>query len=354
MELTQIALASLGAVLILASLLPEVRGSAWWIRIFDFPRLQIALALLVVLAISLAVLDVSQPLVILLLAGEAAALAWQGLRLFPYTPLAPIQSVRAKSPAPRSCLRLLISNVLMDNRNAEGFLALVRAKDPDIVLAAEGDDWWDAQLGALKESHPHALRHPRADTYGLHLFSKLELVGPELRFLVEDQVPSFRTGIRLRSGAEIDFYGVHPSPPRPGQDTGQRDAELVLVGKEIKAKARPAVVAGDLNDVAWSHTTRLFQRLSGLLDPRIGRGLYSTFPARWPGMRWPLDHVFHDETFSLVRLERLPGFGSDHLPVLVELCHDPAVAAVQEAPQEQPQDQAEAADKIAEGRQGGR
>jgi endonuclease/exonuclease/phosphatase (EEP) superfamily protein YafD len=180
------------------------------------------------------------------------------------------------------------------------------------------------------------------------------LGAPELRFLVDDEVPSVRTAIRLRSGVWIDFYGVHPNPPRPGDDTGERDAELLLVGKEVKAKARPAIVAGDLNDVAWSHSTRLFQRISGMLDPRIGRGMYSTFHARYPGLRWALDHVFHTEEFALVALRRLPYFGSDHFPMLIELCHHPAAAAKQEPPEADGADRKEAAAKIAEGREDAR
>jgi hypothetical protein len=92
----------------------------------------------------------------------------------------------------------------------------------------------------------------------------------------------------------------------------------------------PAIVAGDLNDVAWSHTTRRFQRLSGLLDPRVGRGFYNTFHAQVPFWRWPLDHLFHDPRFRLVAMRRLPDIGSDHFPMLFCLALAPDERAGEE------------------------
>jgi hypothetical protein len=76
---------------------------------------------------------------------------------------------------------------------------------------------------------------------------------------------------------------------------------------------------GDLNDVAWSRTTRLFQRISGLLDPRVGRMYVNTFHADYPLLRWSLDHIFHSTDFALVEMKRLPHVGSDHFPVYVAL-----------------------------------
>jgi endonuclease/exonuclease/phosphatase (EEP) superfamily protein YafD len=138
--------------------------------------------------------------------------------------------------------------------------------------------------------------------------------------LVDDDVPSVEGKVVLRSGVEVALFGLHPRPPRPQEGSStQRDAELILVARRVPELRQPVVVMGDLNDVAWSHTSRLFRRLSRLLDPRAGRGFFSTFPVELPFLRFPLDHIFHSESLRLVSLERLPDIGSDHFPLLAVL-----------------------------------
>jgi endonuclease/exonuclease/phosphatase (EEP) superfamily protein YafD len=142
---------------------------------------------------------------------------------------------------------------------------------------------------------------------------------------------------------------LHPRPPEPirDQDSKPRDAELVAVGRAIRADGdRPTIVAGDLNDVAWSPTTELFLRLSGLLDPRVGRGFYNSFHADHVLVRYPLDHVFHSNHFTLTELRRLPHIGSDHFPMLIELCYEPAAKALQPKPEPAAGDQAGANEKL--------
>lgn len=260
-----------------------------------------------------------------LLVVTLLAFACQCQRVYPYTPLAGEEVEETTLGAGAASLRLLTANVLMENRESHVFLDLVRQNNPDVLLVLEPDEWWERELRPLESTHPHTVKEPLANTYGMILYSKLPLRKPEVRYLVEGDVPSIHTVVLLRSGQEVSLHCIHPRPPRPlrGQDTTARDRELLEVARRAKASALPVVVAGDFNDVGWSRTTRQFRELGGLLDPRIGRGVKPTFPASLPLLRFPLDHVFHSDGFRLVTLQRSRSFGSDHLSLLVELSYAP-------------------------------
>jgi endonuclease/exonuclease/phosphatase (EEP) superfamily protein YafD len=339
-----------GLAMVAGTLLNLSRSPHWFVRGWDFPRVQIALlagAAGVVYALCCAggsALDWA------FLAAVLGCVLWQFSRIFPYTPLAPrrVQRSRAGRADPKRRLRLLISNVQMENTQHERLLALVREADPDILLAVETDERWVRALEPLAADYPHAIRQPQDNWFGLVLFSRLPLDDARVEFLVQDDIPSVRAVIEL-GGERVVLRGLHPRPPEPvrDQDSTPRDAELVLVGKAIgKEDGVPTVVAGDLNDVAWSATTQLFLRLSGLLDPRMGRGFYNTYNARNPLARWPLDHVFHSNHFRLVSLRRCGTIGSDHFPVLIELSYEPEAPAEQAPSREEPGDRKEARERL--------
>ena len=338
-----------GGLLLLVTVLPLVPSDKRFIRVWDFPRAQIAALLALVLVGSLSVFGVTRRADILWHLLLLLALCYQLYRIFPYTPLHPVEMRPAAECASAAQIRLLVANVLQSNRNAAPLRGLIQDNDPDLILLLETDAWWERQLRPLSETHPNVVAHPQDDGYGILLFSRLPVIEPQVRFLLDDYVPSITTGVRLSSGALIQFHGVHPKPP-PLHDTELRNAELMIVGREVRARRLAAIVAGDLNDVAWSDTTRRFQKVSGLLDPRVGRGLYSTFNANWPLLRWPLDHVFSESSFTLVEMRRLGHIGSDHFPFFIVLSHHPEAGDRQPAPTPEPEDIRRAEDAIREGR----
>ena len=348
----QVLALALGGVAVIATVLSLLRARAWWIRIWDFPRVQVALLGIAALALGAAggsLLDWPAAGLAALLAiavGYQVALVWR------YTRLAPREVQQTRRDERDGQVSLVVSNVLQTNRQADRLLAVVRECDADLVLCVETDDWWEKQLDALTATHPHVVRCALPNTYGMLLYSRLPLEGAEVNFLVEPDIPSIQAGVRLPNGTLVWLNCVHPRPPVPGEsdESLERDAELLLVGRRVRDARSPVIVCGDLNDVAWSRTTRLFQKVSRLVDPRKGRGFYSTFHARWPGFRYPLDHVFHSDDFRLVSMGRLGNVGSDHFPVCVALSHEPEASSEQDAPSESADDLREAHETITEER----
>jgi endonuclease/exonuclease/phosphatase (EEP) superfamily protein YafD len=302
------------------SLLPLSRHEAWWVRSLDFPRLQLFALTLVVLLAVLLWLDLRDVSTALLVTLNAGCLVYHGWWIAPYTPLFPAE-VDPAPPDGGPCLRILVANVLASNRQADALLALVDEHRPDVLVTLESNAWWQGKLDTLEAVYPHAIKCPRENLYGMHVYSRLPIEDAHISYLVQDDVPSMHALLRLSDGQRVRMHFLHPAPPSPTQndESSERDAELVIVGRRVADNRAPTIVTGDLNDVAWSRTTRLFRKISGLLDPRVGRGMFNTFHAGHWYLRWPLDHLFHSGHFKLRSLRRLPSIGSDHFPLLTEL-----------------------------------
>lgn len=327
---TVIAIAT--GILVIATLLPLWRNPHWLIRGWDFPRLQLAAIALVLLLIQIVSLDLTEPQTWMLVGITLVCLAWQLWWIVPYTMIWPNEVKTTANPNPDCKLSILASNVLTPNRNADALLKLVKQYVPDVLVTLESDTWWQQHLDSLEAEMPYSLKCPLDNLYGMHVYSRLPLEDTEISYLVEDDVPSMHAQITLRSGVQVRVHFLHPVPPGPEghSESAPRDAELVVVAKSVKDSDQPVVVAGDLNDVAWSATTRLFRKISGLLDPRVGRGMFNTFHTHYPFMRWPLDHLFHSEHFTVTRIQRMPNIGSDHFPLFTELSYNPARGKDQE------------------------
>ena len=319
----QLAFQIVTVVLALLTILPMSRHEAWWIRGLDFPRLQLFLIILTTLILGLLLLDLS----LLRTWGIASVLllclAYQTWWIVPYSFLFPVEvkTAQAQDPDHNKSIKIITANVLMPNRNAVGLIKLVREYEPDILVTLESDDWWEAQLDSLEVDYPYTIKCPLDNLYGMHVYSRFPILNSQIEYLVEPDIPSMHALIMLPSGHRIRIHFLHPAPPSPTEngESSERDAELIIVARSVADTDVPIIVTGDLNDVAWSETTRLFRKISKLLDPRVGRGMFNTFHAGYWFMRWPLDHLFHSHHFTLKHIKRLRNFGSDHFALFTEL-----------------------------------
>lgn len=305
------------------TVLPLIDTAEWWIRIFDFPRIQIGLLCLIAFVMAYFYLQYNwlfkAPLLVLLLAAGI----FQFRMIIPYTPLSPITAKDSAGKEKYQDFSILISNVLMDNEDKLSLINLIHKFSPDIILLTEPNQEWAVAIDVFDQEYPYSIKEPKDNTYGIILLSKIPIVNSELRYLVKDDIPSVFAQFELPNGEGFDFYGLHPEPPKPGTDTYERDTELLIVGKMIKEKPTPSIVAGDLNDVGWSETSSLFRKYSQLVDPRKGRGMFNTYNVNFPLLRYPLDHIFYTKDFGLTKMERLEDIGSDHFPIFIELTFEP-------------------------------
>ena len=331
----------------------------WWVRGVEFPRIQImflGVAAWLGMVIFWSDWQLGQWLLFIVL---SSALAFQLRMVLPYTILWKKEVLTAKDMPNGHAhqLKIMVSNVLTPNDETQKLVELVKDKRPDILITLETDKKWEKALNQIEANYPYTVKVPLDNLYGMHLYSKLELIDPEVKYLMIDDIPSIHTQLRLQGGQVIWLYCLHPMPPSPTEadKSTTRDAELLMVGKHIKENKQTAILAGDLNDVAWSKTTRRFQRISGLLDPRIGRHFINTFHVKYPFLRWALDHIFHSACFTLVDIQRMPSIGSDHFPVLTTLQYEPEKVSTQEtnAPIEKAEDVKEAKNTIEAGKKEG-
>lgn len=312
-------IASLFMILVVCA--PFVKKDIWFIRILDYPRLQ---KFIIIVGLSLAWIsqisviaqwyDYAIPVILLICA------LYLGYLIYPFSPLGTKMIGNSKSADQKAKLDILVANVFQENRNYPRLLRLITARNPDIVFLLEIDTLWLEGIKSLRNHFPYYIEVPKENTYGLVFYSKLPIKTSNVNYLIDPEVPSIAVDV-LSGDHGIKIFGLHPTPPVPQENSHstERDAEILMIGKMAKKETGPCVVIGDLNDVAWSYTTELFLKVSELLDPRRGRGLYSTFHAKYLLFRWPLDHFFVSRHFSLVHMKVEKHIGSDHFPISIAL-----------------------------------
>jgi endonuclease/exonuclease/phosphatase (EEP) superfamily protein YafD len=211
--------------------------------------------------------------------------------------------------------------VYQDNDSYSRVLRQIEQVDPDIILLLETDRKWNRAMALLTDCYPFQESAIRNDTYGMMLMSRLEFEESSIHYRVLPDVPSVEALITV-DATKIRLYGLHPKPPIPVEafSSKSKDIELLKVANIIANRKNKeiALVIGDLNDVAWSRISMKMLDITGMVDPRKGRGFYSTFPVYSP-FRIPLDHVFIEPQFELIDFRVMEDVGSDHFPVMIHL-----------------------------------
>ncbi len=323
-------------LLVVVSILPEMPSGQWWIRLWEFPRLQLTFVLAVVLLLLIFHAWLKRPrkehavllVLILALAG------WQLSHIVPFTAVWPneVPTADAQTLENQSTFKVLTANVTYKNDSYSEVVELIQREDPDLLLLIEIDSEWEEGLAPLNERYEYRVGEVRGEGLGIVLWSRFPFLEQEVKYLVSERRPSLFVTLDIPGIGPIRYVGTHPVPPglkdrithndetTERRDSRVRDAELMLVARHVQQDSDNRwIVTGDFNDVAWSDTTKLFADLSDLKDPRHGRRLLSTYHAERPFWRYPIDHLFVSDGFHLVDLDRIRLKGSDHFAITTTL-----------------------------------
>ncbi|WP_121665377.1 endonuclease/exonuclease/phosphatase family protein [Mesonia aquimarina] len=312
-------LVSFGVLAIILTIIPLFTANFWWIRIFDFPHGQLTALTLFAILFYFFKFDIKLKKDYGFILILSACFIFQMTKIVPYTPFSSHEIKNASSE--KNSISILASNVLQKNNQYQKLKNIIAEQKPDLVLLMEANETWRDSMKNALTTYPYRVECPLENTYGMLLYSKKELINPEVNFLISDTIPSINSKLKMDSGKIIQLYATHPTPPSPQHNprSTDRDGEMMLIAKKARKSNLPILVIGDFNDVAWSKTTQEFQEISGLLDPRVGRGFYSTYNANNFLLRWPLDHIFSSNHFTLSKMKRLKDIDSDHFPIYAKL-----------------------------------
>lgn len=305
---------------IISPFFPATGITHWFFRTADFVRLQSLVVQLLLLVSLILLKERFSTFTWILIIGLIASMTYQLFKVVPYSSFFPRKDKKVKSDGHVS---ILAGNVLQTNSCYPDFLNEIKRFDPDLVLTMETNKEWEECLSEIEKKYPYSIKVPLENFYGMHLYSKTELENVEVKYQIEEDKPSIFFDFPIKNNPPIFFCCLHPAPPSPTENetSKEADAELILTGKKIRKEDKPTVVCGDMNDVVWSRTTRLFKKMTGMIDPRVGRCFFSTYNANYFFLRFPLDHLFHTKDLYVGKMIRSKYFGSDHFAMYYEIHH---------------------------------
>ncbi len=217
-------------------------------------------------------------------------------------------------------MRVMVSNVLTDNRNYDSFYSLVEAEQPDLLVVLETNDEWVRELADLDHILPYSVTEPREDNFGIALYSKLPLDDVEIPSwsATAYEVPSITAQVDW-NGAPVEVIATHPLPPINSTYYEGRNKHIDELAYYAQGLGRSLIIAGDLNTTMWSPYYQSLVRRAKLKNTREGFGIQPTWPTEITPLQIPIDHVLVSRDFTVLETRRGRSVGSDHYPLITDV-----------------------------------
>ena len=213
-------------------------------------------------------------------------------------------------------LRAMLLNVNVRFGDPERVKQAIREADPDILVLEEISPQWVRDLRWLANSHPYSCFQPRADSFGIGLFSKFPLTEDEIVYIGDIKVPSIVATVDI-GREKIRVIATHPLPPTSAAYSRWRNDQFERLPDYVRSSL-PTIFLGDLNVTPWNYHFKRLLRRTGLINSSQGYGIQPTWPENIPLLLIPLDYCLHSPDIFVVSKTIGTDVGSDHYPVIVD------------------------------------
>lgn len=229
-------------------------------------------------------------------------------------------------------IRVLSSNLNINNKDYSKILSFVREERPDIAIFIEVNEAGDKQLSSLSDILPYSVGvGDNSEHLEVAVYSKQPLGNKSGDFLMNSKNSTIIGDIKI-NGQVISLIATHPAPPFPPDLFPDRNKHLDEISQYVQHLKNPVVMAGDLNITMWSPYYKKFVSQTKLHNARQGFGILPSWPNHAPYtnyakippfLAWllsiPIDHCLISPGIKVSNIRTGPNVDSDHLPLITDL-----------------------------------
>lgn len=232
----------------------------------------------------------------------------------------PNSIVRARTS--QSEITVIFANTHYSSVSVGELAALIKQRQPSFVFLAELREPQFAELRAQLPEYSGNLIPGGPDPW-VHAISYLSLteLGDSSEAVVRFDNMSPGLVVTNENFPDLQLQALHIFPPRSKRTVDLRDLALENTAA-FASNEENLVVMGDLNITPFSPPFGKLLEDSLLTDARVGSGSFGTWPTNLPTfVTIPIDHALWKGAWRVCNLERGPDVGSDHFPLIMQLCY---------------------------------
>ena len=249
-----------------------------------------------------------------------------------------LSRARAPTPNPENS-HLVWGNAMREENSVKELMSRAKKANQSVLAIGEIPSGW--QWEGLPERQSLNRVKARDGLIGIGVEGCAATKKTYVTQSARDGVKRIRTFALKVSCPNYTLFAVHLTNPlwEWGQRFGRRNEELAQLAQAVKAEAGPVVIIGDFNTAPNALPFSRFMKAANVSHTSCGgRWLPTWRPYDWRGKFGdgnpltgvPIDHLFTRDV-QVVSCTVGADFGSDHLPLIVEL-KKPAPSNSQTAP----------------------